>query len=63
MTRIENYKARRVPWPAVLLIIGWMLLVVRRYAHRYRWIGWATVGILAVKIGIAGLHTVWLMMI
>ena len=26
MTRIENYRRRRTPWLAVLIVIGWLLL-------------------------------------
>ena len=47
----------------VVVLIGALLLFVRKHADRYRWIGWALIGVLAVKIGIAGLHVVWLTMI
>ena len=54
-----------IPGTCILAVVltGAALMVVRRYASKFRWIGWAVIGVLAVKIAIAGLHTVWLSMI
>ena len=54
-----------IPGTCILAVAltGVALWVIRKHAHRYRWIGWAVVGILAVKIGIAGLHMAWIALI
>lgn len=54
-----------IPGTCVLavLLTGSMLLVIRHYADQYRWIGWAVAVVLVAKIAVAGLHTVWLVMI
>lgn len=54
-----------IPGACILAVIVTtaMLFVVRRYRPHYRWIGWALIGVLAIKIAVAGLHVVWIAMI
>ena len=54
-----------VPGACILAVIvtALMLVVVRHYSKQYRWIGYALVGIVAVKVAVAGLHVAWLMLI
>lgn len=44
----------------VVLVTGLLIMFVRKKAKEFRWIQFAVLGVLAVKIVIASLHVVWL---
>lgn len=44
-----------------VVLTGAALLLVRRYGHQYRWIGYAVTGVLVLKIIVAVMHVVWMM--
>lgn len=44
----------------VAALVGLLLYVIAKQYKRYRWIRYAMLGVLAVKIGIVGLHMIWI---
>lgn len=47
----------------VVLVIGAVLYGIYRVRHKIRWIGYAMVGVLAIKMAIIGLHVNWIVQI